>query len=65
MTDDIAEQYSMMCMAHSCTASDCGASEKFNLCNETNMICANQFFKCQKERVDPSEDTYVKKTQKG
>jgi len=65
VTDDTAEQHSRMCMAHNCTAAECGASEKFNLCNQTNMMCGDEYLNCQKERVDPAVDPCVKNYKKG
>jgi cysteine-rich repeat protein len=63
LVDEASIQHSKMCLAHNCTAA--GASEKFNLCNQTNIECTDPFFKCQKERLDPGVDECVQNYKKG
>jgi hypothetical protein len=57
LIDEASIQHSKMCSAHNCTAA--GASEKFNLCNQTNIECTDPFFKCLKERLDPGVEECV------
>jgi hypothetical protein len=63
LVDEASIQHSKMCLAHNCTAA--GASEKFNLCNQTNIECTDPFFKCLKERLDPGVDECVQNYKKG